>query len=169
MPRSRPTRIAAMLLAGAAVLSVVGGCTRQAAQTPAADVSASESSATVSLTATYAAGDLLVTLAVPRLLSTEVTAPASLTLTNRSGSVSVVRPFLWRVNQSGPCMCSGSTNPPAWRDRKKETVDLSPGESLELTYTLRPHGPGVASISPKVDTSSERRGLLSTPVTVTVQ
>ena len=165
MPRSRSTRIAAMLLAATAVLSVVGGCARPAARTPAAP-----SPTPVSLTATYSADDLLVTLAVPHILSTEVTAPASLTLTNRSDSVSVVQPFLWKINSEGVrVMMGSSSDPPAWRNRGKATVDLSPGESLELTYTVRLPGPGAYRIRPSVDTSHERRGLVSTPVTVTVQ
>ena len=170
MARSHSAHAVAILLAGTAVLSVAGGCVRPAAQRPGVPVQvpASESSSSVSVTATYSADDLFVALTVPRVGSTEVTAPVSLTLTNRSDSVSVVQPFLWKIKRSGPCLCSGSIYAPAWRDREKAKVDLLPGESLELTYAVRPPSPGACLISPSVDTSRERRGLVSTPVTVTV-
>jgi hypothetical protein len=110
-------------------------------------------------------------LTVPRVVSSEVTAPASLTLTNRSDSVSVVQPFLWKIwRVSDRWLIAGTGGPPpAWRDRRKVTVDLSPGESLEVTHALRLYGPGAYGVAPSVGTSHERRGLVSTLVTVTVQ
>ena len=170
MPRSRWVHAAAVLLAGAAVLAVVCGCARPAALAPVTSSPVAQPSPSVSAVTTYSAGELLVALSVPRVIKSDVAAPFSLTLTNRSNAVSVVHPALWLIQMRGiTYRVAGSFNPPAWRDRRKAAVSLAPQESLEVTYSVRLTGPAIYRIAPGADTSRERRGLVSTPVTVTVE